>query len=112
MRGEEVTAALAVAVVEVAVEHQHPEAPQLVERPRANLVRPGHANTALSPTAGFVNTMRPPTIEAATAPRSSHPSNGVFFDFDRRLAALIVTRASGARIVTSAAPPAAGGAPG
>ena len=32
---------------------------------------------------GFEYTTRPPTIVAATAPLSDHPSNGVFFDFER-----------------------------
>src|SRR5215813_8473786 len=31
--------------------------------------------------AGLLKTVRPPTIVAATPPRSCQPSNGVFFDF-------------------------------
>ena len=42
---------------------------------------------------------------AATPPRSSHPSNGVFLDRDRNCDARTRTLASGARIVTSAGLP-------
>ena len=48
----------------------------------------------------------------ATPPRSCQPSNGVFLDFDRSAAALIVTLRSGARIVTSAGDPSASVPPG
>ena len=36
---------------------------------------------------GLTNTVRPPTMVAATPPRSSQPSKGVFFDRDRSFAA-------------------------
>ena len=56
----------------------------------------------------FTYTIRPPTIVAATAPLSVHPSKGVFFDFETNAAALIVTGVSGERNVRSAGSPIAG----
>ena len=65
------------------------------------------ANTPAPVTASLTNTVRPSTIVAAAAPRSSQPSNGVFFDFERSDAARTVTRASGASTVMSASAPGA-----
>src|SRR5438552_3156422 len=92
-------AVVAVPEIEVAVEHQHLMLLQVVERARANVVESGHSRTAQS---GFTNTGRPPTIVAATPPRSAHPSNGVFFERERSADACTDTCRSGARIVTSA----------
>ena len=61
---------------------------------------------------GRVYTVRPPTIVAATPPRSSHPSNGVFFERDRSFEACTRTRSSGARIVISAGAPSDSEPPG
>src|SRR4029077_10293863 len=63
-------------------------------------------------TPSFTYTARPPTIVAATPPRSVHPSNGVFFDRDRMAAAETVTLISGARIERSAGAPSASDPPG
>ena len=41
----------------------------------------------------FAKTVRPPTIVAATPPRSVHPSKGVFFDRDRSVDAIATDHA-------------------
>ena len=82
-------AVIAVAEVEVPVEHQHFVLLQILRAPSRGS-RPAATSYALSRRLRrCTNTGRPPTIVAATPPRSSQPSNGVFFDRDRSRAASI-----------------------
>src|SRR5215831_13581453 len=99
-----------VAVVEVAVEHQHFELLQLLQRFFTILLASIHDITRRADS--LMYTTRPPTIVPATPPRSCQPSNGVFFDLDFMFAATTVTARSGARIVTSAAAPSSSDPPG
>src|SRR2546428_6460612 len=102
-----------VAEIEMPVEHEHLVVLQVLERLFSDLVstRVG-VHHIRSPVRSFTNNGRPPTIVAATPPRSSHPSNGVFFDRDRSARASTRTRRSGARIVMSAGAPTANVPPG
>ena len=67
---------------------------------------------ALMFVSGLTHTVRPPTMVAATPPRSDQPMNGEFFDLDRIHSAETVTCRSGARIVMSAGEPSANVPPG
>src|SRR5262245_50716082 len=98
-----------VAEVEVPVQHQHFVLLQVPQRLLTYVLLTAHTCTG---TAGLAKQVRPPTMVAATPPRNSHPSNGVFFDRDRRLAASTRTLRSGARMVMSAGAPAASVPPG
>src|SRR6185436_10184439 len=92
----------AVAEVEVPVQHQDFVLLEIPDRLFADFVLPCHRARCAS---GLTNTGRPPTSVAATPPRRSHPSNGVFFDRERSRDASMRTRRSGAMIVTSAGAP-------
>ena len=71
---------VAVSEVEVPVDHQHFVLLQILQRLLADLVSTAHM---LSRASGLTNSARPPTNVAATPPRSSQPSNGVFFERER-----------------------------
>src|SRR4029453_3170156 len=100
---------IAVAEVEMTVEHQHLELLQVLQRLLADFVFPfrerGCHREILA--SALMKSGLPPTSVAATPPRSSHPSKGVFFDRDRIAAACTRTRRSGAMIVMSAGAPSA-----
>ena len=72
----------------------------------------GHGIRRTSAPLSRTRTVRPQMIVAAAAPRSVHPSNGVFFDRDTQRDATIVTRASGASTAMSATVPGASVPPG
>src|SRR5689334_20327301 len=106
-----------VAVIEVAVQHQHLMLLQLRQRAFTNFVYSSHGSShgiglhTASRASGFTNNVRPSTIVAATPPRSSHPSNGVFFERERMLAAWMRVFRSGASTVMSARSPGASDPP-
>ena len=83
-------------------------------RRASSLIRVGSPrySPAAADTRGLTNSVRPPTIVAATPPRSFQPSNGVFRDLDRIALASTVTGTSGARIVMSAGAPGVSEPPG
>src|SRR4051812_19585062 len=87
-------AVITVAIVEMAVDHQHLRLLEVAQRLLAPFLDPVHHH--LSCASSLMYTARPPTIVAATPPRSVQPSNGVFFDFDRIAAAATLTFMSGA----------------
>src|SRR5688572_25505875 len=93
-----------VAEVEVPIDHQHFVLLQIVQRLLADLVSTAHM---LSRASGLTNSARPATKVAATPPRSSQPSNGVFFERERNDRASTRTFRSGARIVMAAGVPSA-----
>src|SRR4029453_10376440 len=105
---------IAVAEVEMAVEHQHLELLQVLQRLLANLVFPVHERGCHGEilASALTKSGLPPTSVAATLPRSSHPSKGVFFDRDRSFAASIFTFKSGAMMVMSAGAPSESVPPG
>ena len=81
---------IAVAVVEVPVEHQHAGLLQVLQRLLAQSphVCPSATSNPSNPQILKIPSFRihdtpfgPPTIVAATPPRSCQPSNGVFLDF-------------------------------
>ena len=102
----------AVAVIEVPVLHQHFDVLQLLQRLPAQLVLVLRLTTCLIASVTRHCVAAPPTMVAATPPLRVQPSNGVFFDFERELRALIVTVMSGARMVMSAGAPSASVPPG
>src|SRR5262245_18155858 len=120
------TPVIAVAEVEMAVEHQDLELLQILQRLFADLVFPvhetsqadlkvrlyggsGHKEILVS---ALTKSGLPPTSVAATPPHSSHPSKGVFFDRDRSVAASIFSIKSGAMMVMSAGAPSESVPPG
>src|SRR5262245_2623229 len=103
-------AVVPVAKVEMAVEHQHFVLLELGERLLADLFPAVHS--VCNHASGLANTVRPPTIVPATPPRSSQPSNGVFFERERNDRAFTWTFSSGARIVISATAPSLSVPPG
>src|SRR5262245_254808 len=105
---------IAVAEVEMAIEHQNLELLQILQRLFADLVLPVHEGGRHREilVSALTKSGLPPTSVAATPPRSSHPSKGVFFDRDRSFAASIFSFKSGAMMVISAGAPSESVPPG
>src|SRR5262245_490605 len=100
---------ITVPVIEVPVDQQHFRLLEIVQRFRPTGIVLMHHERPIpyhfSFASSFRYTARPPTIVAATPPRSAQPSNGVFLDFDFIAWADTTTVMSGARMDMSAAAP-------